>query len=80
MFKNQWAVVEAHVNSGKVKIRDELQSLHRDESGLHIVEIVLILFGAVVILFAIVAFFNKHVFEAVTKAISDFLKVTPPAK
>jgi Flp pilus assembly pilin Flp len=50
-----------------------VKSFHADEEGLNIIEIILIIFIAVVILVALAAFFNQSVWAKVKDAINGLM-------
>jgi len=50
-----------------------LRALHEDEKGLTTIEIVLLLFVAVIILIGLISYFNDKVWTAITGAINKLL-------
>ena len=52
-----------------------LRRLMRDEAGLNIIEIVLIIFVAAVILLGLFMFFNETVYTTVTERIEELLDI-----
>jgi uncharacterized membrane protein len=59
--------------AGLAQYRKWARAFHKDESGLNIIEIILIIFVAVVILIALGEYFKVGIWEKVKKSIDDLM-------
>jgi hypothetical protein len=60
------------------RAKAEVASFDEDEEGLNIIEIILIVFVAVLIILGLYAFFNQDVWDKVKKKIDDLLGKPEP--
>jgi Flp pilus assembly pilin Flp len=55
-----------------------VRAFHDDEQGLNIIEIILIIFVAMIILFGLWTLFDKTAWPKVKKSVTDLLGITSP--
>ncbi len=75
MTRKTWKSLLNHASVTRrlAQIRAAASEFYQDESGLNIIEIILIIFVAVIILIALAAFFNDTIYSKVKDTINTLL-------